>query len=87
MKREGVVRWTFAIFVCLAAAGAGTSVGARAQAPERVLDRVVTPQDSLFTSIPSVARLCDSPRLAHRRVRVGDAEVYVEEAGGALRSC
>lgn len=70
------------ILILLLALALAAPIGTmRAQERERVFDQVVSLQDSLLTVIPAVTRLCDSGDLARRRVRVGDVELYVEEAG------
>lgn len=57
---------------------------APAQEKESIFDRVVHLEDSLFTAIPQVPRLEEALGLEGRRIRVGDAELWVEEEGAGV---
>lgn len=57
---------------------------AAAQERESIFDRVVHLEDSVLTAIPPVPRLEAELGLEGRRIRVGDAELWVEEEGSGV---
>ena len=57
------------------------SPAATAQGRETIFDRIVHLEPSVITEIPATPRLEDSLGIEGRKISVGDAELWVEEAG------
>lgn len=69
------------LFLCLLLAPA-LLAGQDAEAGrETVLDGIVHLEDSLYTAVPALPRLCDETRSEKRQVDIGDCSLFVEIEG------
>ncbi len=74
----------FALSLSYLALPAYSRSRASAQERETIFDRVVHLEPSVVTEIPDVPRLEEGLGIEGRKVRVGDAELWVEEEGSGM---